>query len=211
LILVTGLVVALIAYFMMGSSAPPPDPTREPKLAAIERQATVPPLVPAPQREVQPTERQADDVGLGTSSGGDIWGSGANAPFIPVASLPIASKDETVMLASRSEVEIASAGPPIRKLGPSDVELFMNKGQQYMAVGDVAAARVIFERAAEAGGAGAALAMGTTYDPLVLKTIGALGITADPDKARSWYEQAQDLGSPEALQALRRLELLANR
>jgi len=77
-----------------------------------------------------------------------------------------------------------------------------------MAVGDVAAARIVFQRAAQAGDAAAALAMGATYDPLVLNKIGVVGVTADPDKARGWYVKAQQLGSPEAP---RRLELLAHR
>jgi TPR repeat protein len=161
--------------------------------------------VPALQSEARATERQTDGRGPGSSSSDETSASTTTAVSATLASLPVAPKDETVMLASRSKVETAPA--PFRKLGPSDVELLMNKGQQFMAAGDVAAARVIFERAAEAGGAGAALAMGATYDPLVLKKIGALGVTADPHKARTWYEQAQDLGSPEAL---RRLELLAN-
>jgi TPR repeat protein len=35
-----------------------------------------------------------------------------------------------------------------------------------------------------------------------------LGVPADADKARGWYQKAKDLGSQEAP---RRLELLANR
>jgi hypothetical protein len=48
----------------------------------------------------------------------------------------------------------------------------------------------------------------STYDPLILKRIGALGMTADPDLARTWYERARDLGSPEAPS---RINMLANR
>jgi TPR repeat protein len=84
----------------------------------------------------------------------------------------------------------------------------MKQGEQFMAVGDVAAARIVFRRAAEAGDAAAALAMGTTYDPLILKRMGALGVTPDPYQARSWYERAKDFGSSEAP---RRIEMLANR
>jgi TPR repeat protein len=84
----------------------------------------------------------------------------------------------------------------------------MKQGEEFMAVGDVAAARVVFRRAAEAGEAAAALAMGTTYDPLFFKRMGALGVTPDPYQARSWYEKAKDFGSPEAP---RRIKMLANR
>jgi TPR repeat protein len=88
------------------------------------------------------------------------------------------------------------------------LELLMKQGQDFMRIGDVAAARVVFRRAATAGDAAAALAMGTTYDPLVLKRIGALGVAPDADLARTWYERARDFGSTEAP---RRIDMLANR
>ena len=84
----------------------------------------------------------------------------------------------------------------------------MQRGEQFIAAGDVVAARTVFQRAAAARDANAALAMGATYDPLFLTRIGALGLVADLDKARGWYEKAQEFGSQEAP---RRLELLANR
>jgi TPR repeat protein len=63
----------------------------------------------------------------------------------------------------------------------------------------------VFLRAVIAGEAEAAVAMGATYDPVVL---GDRGDVADLDKARSWYERAKEMGSPEGP---RRLEMLANR
>jgi TPR repeat protein len=84
----------------------------------------------------------------------------------------------------------------------------MKQGERFTAAGDLATARLLFQRAAEAGDATAALAMGATYDPFVLASLGVLGMSADLGKARSWYEKAKELGSPEAS---RRLELLANR
>jgi hypothetical protein len=89
------------------------------------------------------------------------------------------------------------AAPPTE---PSavDVQLLMKWGREFMAIGDLAAARVAFRRAAQAGDAAAALAMGSTYDPPVLQRIGALGMTPEPDQARTWYERARNFGSPEA-------------
>ena len=74
--------------------------------------------------------------------------------------------------------------------------------------GDIAAARLMLRRAAEAHNARAALALAATYDPLVLKKIGAFGVSPDIATARRWYEKAQEYGSAEAP---RRLELLASR
>ena len=93
-----------------------------------------------------------------------------------------------------------------RKLDPDDIELLMERGRQFVAFGDLASARLVFQRAAEAGDAAAALAIGSTYDSTVLAKFGMRGVTADSAKARAWYERAKAFGSPEAG---RRLEILA--
>jgi TPR repeat protein len=84
----------------------------------------------------------------------------------------------------------------------------MQQGEQFIAAGDVVTARIAFQRAAEAGDAKAAVALGATYDLTVLTKMRVLGIRADVAKARSWYEKAEKLGSPDAK---RRLEALADR
>jgi hypothetical protein len=89
-----------------------------------------------------------------------------------------------------------------------DVELLIDRGKQFFEAGDLIAARILFLRAANTGDAAAAVAMGETYDPIVLADRGVLGIAADLAKARSWYERAKEMGSPEGP---RRLEMLANR
>ena len=66
-------------------------------------------------------------------------------------------------------------------------------------------ARVVFRRAAEAGDAGGALALGATYDPVVLARMGVRGIAPDIEQARSWYEKARDFGSAEAPHLLKAL------
>jgi len=82
----------------------------------------------------------------------------------------------------------------------------MERGQELIYFGDIVSARLVFQRAAEAGDAAAAVAMGSTYDPLMLAKYGISGPTADVNKARSWYEKAKALGSTEAPD---RLKLLA--
>jgi TPR repeat protein len=67
---------------------------------------------------------------------------------------------------------------------------------------------MLFQRAAEAGHAAAATALGATYDPIVLGKLGVVGIDDDVAKARFWYQRAVNLGSSDAI---RRLDLLANR
>src|SRR6516164_2360286 len=74
LILVAGLVAA-IAYFVAGSSAPPPDTAREPNLATVELKSSIAPSLLALENDMQPTERQND--GTDPSSSGEISSSAA--------------------------------------------------------------------------------------------------------------------------------------
>jgi len=104
--------------------------------------------------------------------------------------------------------QAVSAGQPVRTLDPESIKLMMQQGEQFVASGDLVAARLVYRRAAESGDAAAALALGATFDPIVLAKIGVRGVGADVEKARGWYERAKEFGSPDAP---RRLEMLANR
>jgi TPR repeat protein len=99
--------------------------------------------------------------------------------------------------------------PPLKKssryLDPQEVKVLITRGEQLMATGDVVAARGMFLRAAESEDPHAALVLGATYDPNVLVQLGVIGIAANLEKARGWYERAETWGS---LEARRRLELL---
>ena len=116
------------------------------------------------------------------------------------------------MVAMLQPDEPAAQGPPASKatrvLDPEEIKLLMQQGEQFIAAGDVVTARIVFRRAAEAGDAGAAVALGATYDPIVLTKLGVVGLGADVEKARIWYQKAESLGSAEAT---RRLATLANR
>ena len=95
----------------------------------------------------------------------------------------------------------------IRVLDPTEIKLLMQQGEQFIAAGDLVTARIVFQRAAEAGDATAALALAATYDPGVLAKLGVVGMGgADVEKARLWYQRAESFGSTEAA---RRLRILA--
>jgi hypothetical protein len=97
-------------------------------------------------------------------------------------------------------------GATVRRLPADEVTALLRRGQDLVASGDLAAARLLLQRAAEASDARAALALAATYDPVVLEQMRTQGIAADPSLARSWYERAKQFGSAEAT---RRLEVLA--
>jgi TPR repeat protein len=96
----------------------------------------------------------------------------------------------------------------VRTLDPEEISLLIKEGEKHISTGDVITARMIFQRAAEAGDATAALALAATYDPTVLAKLGVMGMGADVEKARTWYQMAESFGSAEAKQ---RRELLDKR
>jgi hypothetical protein len=99
--------------------------------------------------------------------------------------------------------------PPVAAEDAPVVAAKMKIGVELMTYGEVAAARVMFQRAAEAGDGAGAFALAETYDPLVLGGLRLReGIMPDLALARTWYERARDLGSPEARDRISRLAQL---
>jgi hypothetical protein len=98
--------------------------------------------------------------------------------------------------------------PPSGKTLES-VVLYMQKGDEFMKIGNISAARGFYTQAADLGWAEGALAVGTTYDPLELARLRVMGgIQADASQAKRWYEKAAELGS---VQAQARLSALSKR
>jgi hypothetical protein len=125
-----------------------------------------------------------------------------------LAAPPPASAASTAVAASNPQPNNA-APPPEPTISAKEIAALLERGRSLFDAGDFAAARLFFRRAANAGDASAALAMGSTYDPDVLAKRFVRGMGADLEEARAWYEKARALGSPEGP---RRLEtLLAHR
>lgn len=103
--------------------------------------------------------------------------------------------------------EAQSAKESLRKLDPDEIATLLKRGQALFETGDLAGARLLLQRAAEAGDPVAAMAIASTYDPVTLQDLGVRGFVADVGKARYWYEKAREFGSKEAP---RRLESLAS-
>jgi hypothetical protein len=103
--------------------------------------------------------------------------------------------------------EVAAPVPveTIHRLDASEVASLLKRADALIASGDVAAARLVLRRAAEAGDARAAMMLAGTYDPIVLEKLGVRGIVPDLGMARSWYEKAKRFGASEASLQLDRL------
>jgi hypothetical protein len=144
------------------------------------------------------------------------------AAATPVVEPPVLAVQQPPMLAeppappapSMPQAPAVSQGPvaqpqfsqPVRTLDREEVAALYRRGEQLIAQGDIAAARLMFTRAAEVGDARSALALGASYDPDVLRKLGVLGVAADAALAREWYSKASSYGSREAAQ---RIDLLA--
>jgi TPR repeat protein len=79
--------------------------------------------------------------------------------------------------------------------------LLMKRGSESLELGDIAAARLLFLRAAEDGNAAAATALAKTYDP----NFATAASSRDPARAAEWYQKAIKLGDPGAADLLKRL------
>ncbi len=103
-----------------------------------------------------------------------------------------------------------------RQLDREEIADLIGRGEKFIKAGDLASARLVLQRAAEAGDQRAALMLAGTFDPIVLEKIGIQGFAPDiiqgfvPDiaLARTWYERAKEFGSREAV---RRFQMLASR
>ena len=116
--------------------------------------------------------------------------------------------DSTSEPAAKLTPPASSKPPSLRSKAEPDseeVSALIQRARKLAETGDIAAARLVLQRAAEAHSAQAALALGGMYDPAVLKQLGIRGVVADIDQARSWYEKAREYGSEEATRRLQAL------
>ena len=98
------------------------------------------------------------------------------------------------------------AAAPSKTLDAETLAALMTRAKSLLALGDIAAARLLLERAANAQDASAAFLLAQTYDPAVLGVRDTRSITADPVMARDWYRKAASFGSADAQQRLTQLQ-----
>ncbi len=142
----------------------------------------------------------------------------ATAPIPIPTPAPIPAPAPTVTPAPQSRLPgVAALAPPVAQPPPTLIpsvtpeerqrlQRLIDRGDEQLAEGSVAAARLLYTRAAEAGHAQGALSLGATYDPNELARLKVVGIRPDIEVARAWYRKAQALGALQAADRLRRLE-----
>jgi hypothetical protein len=95
---------------------------------------------------------------------------------------------------------------PARLIDKEELANLLKRGRYLLSIDDIAPARLLLERAADANEANAAFDLAGTYDPAVLARSHALGIAPDLAMARMWYEKALNLGHSEAQARLAQLQ-----
>jgi hypothetical protein len=234
-LLIASSVAAPVLYYLSVGWGPASEPASPSQITAASPAPAVPPAAAKGQREA--SWLQQDDVPTTLTARGDMLQQPANVPppipqapiqQAPIQQAPIqqapqlqaspppqpvqpptrAPERETVAKLPVAAPAAEAPSRPARTLSQDDIVLLIKQGEQFIAAGDVVTARIVFQRAAESGDPNAAVALGATYDPTVLARLGVVGMGADVEKARSWYQKAESLGSPEAA---RRLKILANR
>jgi len=98
----------------------------------------------------------------------------------------------------------AAARP--KKLDAETLVALVTRAKSLLALGDIAAARLLLERAANAQDATAAFLLAQTYDPAVRGARDARSIAPEPVLALDWYRKAAGLGSVDAQQRLTQLQ-----
>jgi hypothetical protein len=94
--------------------------------------------------------------------------------------------------------------PPVIDLAMQHT--LLDRGDTLLTLGDILAARLLYQRAAESGVAIAAFKLANTYDSAFLVEHQDLrSVRPDLQQAAMWYRKAQELGEPHAEQRLNAL------
>jgi hypothetical protein len=132
----------------------------------------------------------------------------ASAPRLGTPSREDIVSDDRAALQSQAPAARTGneAAAPSKTLDAETLAALMTRAKSLLALGDIAAARLLLERAANALDATAAFLLAQTYDPAVLGVRDTRSIRADPVMARDWYRKAASFGSADAQQRLTQLQ-----
>lgn len=168
----------------------PAAPTPDTSVDAAALQPAPPPRVP-PQPDPAPIDAAPEALPAIVQTPAPVI-----APPPPVA---VAVEPRNTPAAA-PVAPVAATAP----LSASILALLLRRGDEQAAIGDISAARLLYQRAAEDGSAIAALHLAQTYDPAFLSAAD-IGTLSDQAAARDWYGVAVVMGSKEAAVNLQNL------
>ena len=162
------------------------------------------PDTPASQPDPTPSPRAVQLAG-------EVAAAPAKAVGLPsrdeMAAALRAAHDSLAPRPGQAEIrQPPAATAPARRMDADELAALLTRAKGLMAIGDIAPARLLLERAADAQEASAALLLAQTYDPAVLGTQDLRSITPDPAMARAWYQKAARFGSLDAQQRLAEMQ-----
>ena len=158
------------------------------------------PQIDAAQASVQPTEAPS------APSGPTLASTQTNAAPVatpPAAAPPTFPRVGPAQIDAMTQPTAAVPAPRATvSLTRDEIAALLKRGQDLIAAGDIASARLMLTHLAEAGDAQASFILAGTFDAAVLAKLRVVGAQPDAEKARIWYARAAELGSLEAKQRL---------
>jgi hypothetical protein len=182
----------------------PPIP-RSAATAALPVVPVAPPAArPSPAEDLPAGDAKDQSFGQGVPA---LEARAASPEISPPAALaPVPAPGESTATPTAEPAPGSSTATPaavdVSRLSAGQITELLARGDSFLHSGDVASARLFYERAADAGDWQAAIRMGATFDATFLGRVGVRAV-GDPIKAQSWYRHALDLG---ALKADRQVE-----
>jgi hypothetical protein len=178
----------LLVLDPFGAGAPPvPEASAA---AAPAATASVSRAAPAPERA--PAARAAPQAPAVAHASAAAPAPRPNERANPVAAQPTTDNRIAVSPpAAPADPRPPAPRGPLLNLSPEDIAAHLSRGEERLKRGELAAARLYFERVALAGDRRGAHGMARTYDPAVLAGLPILGPQADAAVARQWYQRAE--------------------
>ncbi len=189
--------------------------------------ATRPPATPAtvlPAAAATPSARNTSEVrgrapifaasgppavvGAASSGIADRATGSVGAALARMAPPDTASAQQAAKPSAAPRAVVQASSP---HLSPAEIGALLAHGNAAFRKGDIGAARLLFQRAADAGEGRGALGMGATYDPAFLRLSPLRILYGDPAQARAWYLHALVLGAVGAERRLINLQARAAR
>jgi hypothetical protein len=151
-------------------------------------------MVPAPPQHETPSDdppTRPSDIApvVAAADPATVRDAPPALPKIPAAA-PHANLPVDVTYSSTAPIE----RPGLPMLNQALNSALLARGDALFVSGDLASARLFYERAANAGDGHAALRLGETFDPAFLARTGLVGFRANASVAAYWYRRAGELG-----------------
>jgi len=192
-----------------GGGAPP---DAAPPAPRITQAAAPEPRIAAPEAQAvyrgKPAEASVAPAAAAAPSGKpvDMAYAAPSRAEISAAYQSAVKGGQVAAVAPAAAAPPQPAAPASRRMDADEIAGLLKRAKSMLAIGDIASARLLLERAADAQEAEASLMLGTTYDPLVIGNQDMRSITPDPAMARKWYQKAAALGSADARRRLSQLQ-----